>query len=210
MKTYYICAAIIFLVAYSIFHFGFREVGAGRLYRINDRLAFEVQPENENYNGITFHGYKRTNRFICFFCGEYEPEDRFVWMVNVKYRRGDWVYTDFPQHEQAKTDIVNLRTGEAIEVNLPEGFTYGGDISTLPEYQERGLVKADEFKLDQTYVKANFEPLSTFTDRCLYAHLIFAVAALFLAYPKMFLHVINALAEANDPTKPENYYRIGN
>jgi len=50
MKTYYICAATIFILAYAIFHFGFRTGGAEQLYRINDRLAFEVQPESENYN----------------------------------------------------------------------------------------------------------------------------------------------------------------
>ena len=206
MKTYYICAAIFFISAYAVFHSGFRTGGTEQLYRINDRLAFEIQPESENYNGVTVHGYKPTSRIVCFICGEYERDDSAVSMTNVKYRSGDYVFTDFPQHEIAKTDIVNTRTGEAVEANVPADFKYGDDVSKLPEYQTRGLVKADENKLAQDYVKANFQPLSSYTSRCAYINLIFAVAALFLAYPKLFVHVIDAIAQANDPTRTENYY----
>lgn len=209
MKTYYIGAALVFLLAYAVFHFGFRTGGAEQLYRINDELAFEVQPETEHFNGITVHGYRRTSSFVCFICGEYELDDRRVWMTNAKYRRGDFVYTDFPQHERAKTDIVNLRTGEAFEANVPEDFNYGDDLSKLPEYQTRDLTADAENKLTRDYVKANFQPLSSYTSRCVYANLIFAVSALFLAFPKLFIWMIDAFAEANDPTRPENYYRSG-
>ena len=209
MKTYYVGAGVIFILIYAVFHFGFRKGGAERLYRINDELVFEVQPETEHFNGIAVHGYRRTNKFVCFICGEYEPDDSRVWMTNAKYRSGDFVYSDFPKHEQAKTDIVNLRTGEIIEANAPKDFKYGDDFSKLPEYQTRNLTAKAENKLTQDYIKANFQPLSSYTNRCVYAHVIFVILALFLAFPQLFIRAIDAFVEANDPTRPENYYRAG-
>lgn len=207
MKTYYICAALFFVTLYAVFHFGFRKGGAEQLYRINDELAFAMQPESENYNDLTIHGFKRTNKLVCFICGEYERDDAKISMVNVKYRDGDWVYTDFPQHEQARTDIVNLRTGETIEASIPADFKFGGDLAKLAEYQTRGLGKADEFKLTQEYVQANFESLSSYTNRCVYAHIIFAVAAFILAFPNFILSVTGAFFNSLDPTDPANFHR---
>ena len=207
MKTYYIIAASVFLLAYAVFHFGFRSGGDGRLYKINDRIAFELQTPDENFNGITIRSFRPTNAFVKFICGACEyDKNGAVEMVNVKYRSGDFIYSDFPQHETVKTDIINTRTGEAIEANVPGDFKPDDDFSKLAEYKQHGLVKADENKLTRDYIKANFQPLSTFTDRCLYAHIIFAVAALFLAYPKLIIHIIDALAAANDPNDSGNSY----
>lgn len=198
MKTYYICAAIFFILAYAVFHFGFRAGGAEQLYRISDELAFEVQPESEDYNGVTVHEVRRTSPFVCFVCGEYEPDDSRVWMANAKYRSGDWVYTDFPQHESAKTDIVNLRTGEAIEANVPADFKFGDDFSKLPEYEARGLTKSDQNELTPDYVKANFPKLSSYTSRCAYINILFVVLAVLLAFPKLILYIIEAAIEGLD------------
>lgn len=206
MKTYYICAGIIFILSYAVFHFGFRTGGAERLYRINDNLAFEVQPESENYNGLTVHGFKPTNKIIGFLCGACQTNDESVFLANAKYRRGDWVYTDFPQHEQARTDIVNLRTGETIEANVPADFKFNDDLSKLSEYDERGLIKSDEYKLTRDYVTANFQPLSSFTSRCVYINVLFLVAALFLAFPNLIFWVIEASIQACDPNDPSNIY----
>lgn len=206
MKIYSLVATLIFLIAYSVFHFGFRESGAEHLYRINDKLAFQVQPENENYNGITVHGFKPANKFIALICGACQRDDSRTFMVNVKYRKGDWVYTDFPQHLQALTDIINLRTGETIEADVPADFKFGDDWSKLPEYSERGLIKSDEYKLTQDYVKANFKQLSTFTDRCVLSHVIFGTVALFVAFPQTLVWLVELFVRANDPTDPMNYY----
>ena len=206
MKTYYICAAIIFILIYAVFHFGFRAGGAEQLYRIKDRLAFEVQPESENYNGLSIHGFKATNKIIGFLCGACQTDDESIYLANAKYRSGDWIFTDFPQHEQAQTDIVNLRTGEAIVANVPADFKYGDDLSKLPEYTTRGLVKSDENRLTRDYVTANFQPLSSYTSRCAYVNVLFVVFGLLLAFPKLIFFIIDATIEANDPFSPSNIY----
>lgn len=210
MKTYYIIAASVFLLAYAVFHFGFRQNGDGQLYKINARIAFEMHTPNENFNGVTIRSYRKTNIFVKFICGACEYDGTgTVEMVNVEYRRGDFVYTNFPQHEIIKTGIINTRTGESVEVNVPDDFKYGDDFSKLAEYKQRNLTAGEQFKLDQNYIKANFQPLSTFTNRCLYANLIFAVAALFLAYPKLVLYLLEAIFTSQNPHDPANYLRGG-
>ncbi len=206
MKTYYICAATIFILIYAVFHFGFRAGGAEQLYRINDRLAFEVQPESENYNGVSVHGFKPTNKITAFMCGACQTDDESDYMMNAKYRQGDWVFTDFPQHEQARTDIVNLRTGEAIIAEVPADFKYNDDLLKLSEYRTRGLVKSDENKLTREYVLANFQPLSSYTSRCAYINLLFVLLGLLLAFPKLIYFIIDATIEANDPLSQSNIY----
>lgn len=198
MKIYYICAALIFVTAYAVFHFGFRNGGAEQLYRINDRLAFEVQPGGDNYNGVSVHEFAPTDIITAFACGACQTDSETVFLANAHYRQGDWVFTDFPQHEIAKTDIVNLRTGETIEVNVPPNFKYGDDLSRLPEYQTRGLIKSDENKLTQDYVKANFQPLSSYTTRCAYINFLFAVVALLLGFPQLIFWIIVALLESDE------------
>lgn len=193
MKIYYICAGLVFFTAYAIFHFGFRTGGAEQLYRINDELAFEVQPEAEFYNGVSIHGFEPTNKIIAILCGACQSNSETIFMRNANYRQGDWVFTDFPQHESAATDIVNLRTGETIDANVPADFEYGDDLSKLPEYQTRGLNKSGASKLTQDYVKANFQPLSSYTSRCAYFNLGFFVVGLLLAFPKTAINIMIGL-----------------
>ncbi len=199
MKTYYICAGLMFILIYAGFHFGFRAGGAEQLYRINDQLAFEVQPETENSNGVSIHGFEPTNKIINFMCGACQTNDEAVFLTNAHYRQGDWVFTDFPQHEQAATDIVNLRTGEAIIVEIPGDFDYGDDLSKLTEYQTRGLVVSDENKMTQEYVVTNFHPLSTYTSRCAYINFLFGIAGLILAFPSLIFWIIEAIIDSANP-----------
>ena len=200
MKTYYICAAVIFLVAYSVFHFGFRTGGDGQLYRINNSVAFLLQTPDENFNGVTIRSVSPTNAFVRFIGGAYQVDNQgAVDMPHVNYRQGDFIYTGVPQNEWSTADIINIRTGEIVNADVPKDFKFGDDVSKLPEYKQRGLVKTDENKLTQGYVKNNFEHLSTFTDRCLYAHLIFAVAALLLAFPKVSIALLGAFFQSFDP-----------
>jgi hypothetical protein len=193
----------IFLFAlYAGFHFGFRNLGGTRLYRINDRIAFEVLPETDLFNGVTVRGYRPTNAFIRFICGACEADYAEVDMVSAKYIKGDFVYTDYPQHEKAKTDIVNLRTGEAINVEVA-GNPATVDLLALPEYRERGLRADDKYKLTADYVKANFAPLSTYTGTCIVVHIVFAVLAFLIAFPQILLALINAFA--SDETDSTSY-----
>ncbi|MGI8639694.1 MAG: hypothetical protein ACR2MG_07045 [Pyrinomonadaceae bacterium] len=190
MKTYYICAGLIFILIYAVFHFGFRTGGETQLYRINDRIAFEVATDyDQTYgNGVYIRGYKKTNPLDSFLCGacsvDYDETD----MPQANYVKGDYVYSGVPQHATAKTDIVNLRTGETLNVNVP-GDSPTVDLQSLPEYRERGLVAGEQYKLKQDYVKANFELLSTYTSRCIWIHIIFGVLAFFFLVPENCLRV---------------------
>ncbi len=78
------------------------------------------------------------------------------------------------------------------------------DLQTVPEYRERGLVKGEQYKLKQDYVKANFELLSTYTSRCIWIHIIFGVLALFLMFPKIFFEFLEMVFR-NNPGDPVNY-----
>jgi len=206
MKTYYLCTGLFFLTIYAVFHFSFRTDGAEQLYRINDKFAFELQPGSETFNGVSIQGYESTGKTIAFLCGACQTNDESVFLANAHYRYGDWVFTDFPQHEQAATDIFNLRTGEAIIAEIPADFKYGDDLSKLPEYQTRGLVKSDENKMTQEYVAANFQPLSTYTSRCAYTNFGFVIAGLILAFPQLILWLIRAIIQSANPLDPSNLY----
>ncbi len=205
MKTYYICAGLIFVIIYAVFHFGFRTGGEVQLYRINDRIAFEVATGYDQSlgSGVYIRGYKKTNPLVRFLCGacsvDYDETD----MPQANYIKGDYVYSGVPQHATAKTDIVNLRTGETLNVNVP-GDSPTVDLQSLPEYRERGLVAGEQYKLKQDYVKANFELLSTYTSRCIWIHIIFGVLALFLMFPKIFFEFLEMVFR-NNPGDPINY-----
>ncbi len=205
MKTYYICAATIFILIYAVFHFGFRTGGETQLYRINDRIAFEVATDyDQTYgNGVYVRGYKKTNPLVSFLCGACQVDYDETDMPQANYIKGDYVYSGVPQHATAKTDIVNLRTGETLNVNVP-GDSPTVDLQSLPEYRERGLVAGEQYKLKQDYVKANFELLSTYTSRCIWIHIIFGVLALFLMFPKIFFEFLEMVFR-NNPGDPVNY-----
>ncbi len=196
---------LILIALYAGFHFGFRTGGETQLYRINDRIAFEVATDyDQTYgNGVYIRGYKKTNPLIRLLCGacsvDYDETD----MPQANYIKGDYVYSGVPQHATAETDIVNLRTGETLNVNVPSDSPTV-DLQTLPEYRERGLVAGEQFKLKQDYVKANFELLSTYTSRCIWIHIIFGVLALFLMFPKIFFEFLEMVFR-NNPGDPINY-----
>lgn len=185
---------LLLLAVYAVYHFGFREAGGARLYRIDERIAFEVQPETDSFNGVSIRGYRRTNALKSFLCGACEVDYGAVDLPSAKYIRGDWVYTDRPEHEQAKTDLVNLRTSETINVEAAEKT----DLENLPAYRERDLLAGEQYKLTAAYVKTNFTPLSTYTGTCVFAHLLFAALAFFIAFPQIPKRLLDAFAHQED------------
>ena len=191
---------LILIALYAVFHFGLREIGGNRLYQINDRIAFELRSETDLFNGVTVRGYRPTNALVRFLCGACEVDYSEVDMPQANYRKGDWVYSGYPQHEAAKTDIVNLRTGDAINVGVPGNPSGTIDLATLPEYRERGLVADEQYKLRADYVKSNFEPLSTYTGTCVFIHTAYGIVALFLIFPKVFFAIMDAYADDNGST----------
>jgi len=203
----YIGLWLILIALYAVFHFGFRTDGSTQLYRINDKIAFETRPDDDqSLGGVTIRGYRQTNSIISFACGACSAHYSEVDMPQANYIKGDWIYSGFPQHETAKTDLVNWRTGEAVDVDAPADFKFGDDLSKLAAYRERDLKAGEEYKLTQYFVKANFQPLSTFTTRCVWIHIAFAILALFLIFPPLFFWVMEVITRANDPNEPSNYY----
>ncbi len=204
MKTYYICAGLMFILAYAIFHFGFRTGGETQLYRINDSIAFELQSSPDAYRAVTIRGYRRTNPLIRFMCGACVANDGEVDMPLADYIKGDWVYSGHPQYAVYKIDIVNWRTGEALNVDVPDSDESLIDLQTIPEYRERGLVADEQYRLKYDYVKANFELLPTYTSRCIWIHIIFGVLALVLTFPKISCEVLAGVFSntPGDPNKP--------
>lgn len=198
----YIILWLILIALYAGFHFGFRNVGERQFYRINDSIAFELlSKHNPSYNEVTIHGYRRTNPVIRFMCGcevDYSESD----VLDAQYIKGDWVYWGYPQYSTVKPDIVNLRTGEVLRVDAPENDESLFDLQTIPEYRERGLVKGEQYRLTQDYVKANFERLPTYTTRCLWIHLAFGILALFIIFPRLLMFVLEMIAGALDPNNP--------
>jgi len=202
MKTYYICGATIFILAYAIFHFGFRTGGATQLYRISNSIAFELQSSPNAYRAVTIRGYRRTNPLISFMCGACAANDSEVDMPRPDYIKGDWVYSGYPQYAVDRIDIVNWRTGEALNVDVPNSNEKLIDLQTIPEYRERGLVADAQYRLEYDYVKANFELLPTYTNRCLWIHLAFGILALFVIFPRLLMFVLETIASALDPNNP--------
>ena len=191
---------ILLIALYAVYHFGFRNYGDTALYRINDSIAFELQPATDSFNGVTIRGYRKTSALVRFLCGACEVDYSEIDMPQANYRKDDWVYSGVPEHKTAKTDIVNLRTGETLNVEVPGTSSGPVDLLTLPEYRERGLQAGEQYKLKADFVKANFRPLSTYTGACIWIHIAFAILALFLIFPGLLIAILEAFANDDNDT----------
>ncbi|MEJ7622941.1 MAG: hypothetical protein WKF34_03005 [Pyrinomonadaceae bacterium] len=191
---------LILIALYMAFHFGYRTAGSTQLYRINETVAFELHPETDVFNGVTIRGYSQTNPIIRFFCGACQADYSRVDMAHANYIKGDYVYSGYPQNEGPKTEIVNLRTGETLNVDVPDDASGMIDLQTLPEYRERGLVADEQFRLRADYVRANFPLLSTYTGRCLWINFAFMILAFLLTFPGVLLGILDAFASDDDNT----------
>lgn len=204
MKRYIVLWAIL-AALYASYHVLYREIGGPKLYRISDGTAFELTSANEFYNGLSVRGYRETPAVVRLACGACAVTYDRIDMPRAAYMKGDWVYSDAPGNAAAKTDILNVRTGQAIDVLIPEGAPSIVDLATLPEYRDRGLVADPALALRADYVKTNFAPLSTFTGSCVLAHVIFGLLALFILFPRPFLALLEGLARGIDQNDSTRY-----
>lgn len=145
-----------------------------QLYKINDSLAFEIQP-----NHISVVSYEKTSGLYSF-AGDYQhtPVDApgSVFVVSADYQKDDYVYTSFPM---GRTSIVNIKTGETVG-KLINADTMGPDgkpvdASQLPEYRQRGLVFADQYKLTNAKIMTQYPPLNTYNDNLFTVQLAFGL-----------------------------------
>jgi len=189
---------LILILLYGVYLVAFKGKIGARLYRINDQMSFMLKSQEEGLGeaiGVT--GYRKTSAFVSFLCGSCDTDLFTVNMPLARYIKGDYVYSETPQYQtakgMAKTDIVNLRTGETITVDVPANLSGTVDLSTLPAYKERELVADPQYKLTRDYVMKNFAPLSTYSETCLPIHLGFGIALAFLIFPPLFFGILEAI-----------------
>ncbi|MDC3958775.1 hypothetical protein [Polyangium jinanense] len=129
------------------------------LLQIDDGRAFRV----DKY-GVSITKYRRGTFPFCPLCGVNESAGTV--MNGAQYRKGDWVYTDYPQ---PFNEAVNLKTGEVIDIPAAED-----QLEKPPsEFAARGLDFESESKLDAGRFLAEFTPLSTINESCIVFNMAF-------------------------------------
>lgn len=200
-----IVLSLLLIALYGVYLARFKgsaTLGGVQLYRISDRLSFGVRPrDKEPDQSITIQGTRPSSRLASLLCGACQVDYSSVDMPQANLVRGDWVYSDYPQHKSATADIVNLRTSEVLDVDVPGNPTAVVDLQTLPAYRERGLLGDPKDKLTVAYVKAHFASLSTDGGACIGVHLVFGISALLLIFPQILIGLIDLIVRANDPNR---------
>jgi hypothetical protein len=152
-----------------------------QLLRVNDQLAFII---SSGYPSVV--RYERGAFPFCPLCGIYEPAGTVV--NGTRYRKGDWVYSD--SVSGYGSDMVNLRTGEAIDV--PEGEVRDPrefDPATVEAYRARGLRFDPASALSPEQIAREFEAISTINESCVVfnAAFLLLLAVLLLSGIVLFL-----------------------
>jgi hypothetical protein len=103
-------------------------------------------------------------------CGKCETQGGLLNLA--KYMKGDWVYSDhfdLPRGAKIRTGALNLKSGEAVEVQAPPeaktGYTY--DALKIPFLVQHGLTFEEQHKLTVDQVAHTYPPLSTLKESCL-------------------------------------------
>ncbi len=135
------------------------------LYKINELMAFSISKSKY----ISLVKYKKTIAPFCFLCGEFEPDGTVI--NGIQYKKGDWFYTDFTN---PFNEALNISTLELLDI-IDEGFS-GKDLTENEVFKEKNLIFSDSHKIDDTYIKNNFAPISTLNESCI----IFNSAFIFL------------------------------
>ena len=137
----------------------FERQGDSALLRIDGTRAFRV-----DRGELSVTRYRRAPFPFCPLCGVHEQAGTIMNLAG--YRKGDWVYTSFPQ---PFVEAVNLATGETID--LPAG---GGALTQPPPaFVARGLDFAPANAIDPDLIRASFPLLSTIHESCVVFNLGF-------------------------------------
>ncbi|MDD5305985.1 MAG: hypothetical protein PHU25_01565 [Deltaproteobacteria bacterium] len=122
------------------------------LFKVDDTQALSV----DKY-GVGLVKYKRGMFPFCPLCGMNESSGTI--MNGVRYRKGDWIYTDIAQPFK---EAVNLKTGETVD--LPDG---SGTLAQPPaDFVARGLDFAQGNAIDPESVSTSFVRLPTINESC--------------------------------------------
>lgn len=189
---------LILILLYVVYLVAFKGKIGAKLYRINDQMGFVLRSKEEGLGEhISVTGYRKTSAFVSFLCGSCDIDLVSVNMPLARYIKGDYVYSETPQYQtakgMAKTDIVNLRTGETLTVDVPGDPSGTVDLSALPAYRERELVADPQYQLTRDYVTKNFTPLNVYSGTCITIHLVFGILLAFLIFPPLFFGLIEAI-----------------
>lgn len=146
-----------------------------QLYKINDSLAFEV-----NKDRVSLVSYEKTSG-IYVFAGDYQhaPADaaNSVFMVSADYQKGDYIYTEFPI---ARTSIINITSGEKVGPLVAVDAMSTVKVAELPEYRQRGLEVADQYRLTSEQILAKYPGLPTYNENVFIVQMAFGLILLLL------------------------------
>lgn len=115
------------------------------LLRVNDSLAFHVYPAKPD-RSVSLTRYREGSLPFSPLLGRYESGREK--MPVVTHRRGDWVYSQYPQYSYSGVPhAYNLRTGEAVFAAGLNRNLDKVDLAQLPEFASRGLLGAPADKI---------------------------------------------------------------
>lgn len=134
-----------------------------QLYKVTDKLAFEI---GRQY--VSLVSYEKTSG-IYSLAGEYQHSAAdaadSVFVVSADYLKDDYIYTAYPI---GRTSLVNIKTGDKVGplVKPAAGSADYKPVNAgqLPEYQQRGLVLAEQYKLTPEKIKAIYPALNTYSE----------------------------------------------
>ncbi len=134
------------------------------LYRIDGELAFHVAaPDFNGRRSVALVRYSAAQFPYGPVCGSHRSAG---WLVAEAYRLGDWIYSPYPDLEG--TDAFNLRTKEALEIDVAKPANYQPiDPSTVPAYRARGFTFDPKNKIDGAQVASHFAPLRNVKESCI-------------------------------------------
>ena len=131
-----------------------------QLYEFKDDMGFSVDREDGRVEVV----YIETAPILFRpMCGTYQANGYL--MPGADFRKGDWLYTEFPQH--GEVDALNLETGETYDVPGITPDTDRIDWSTVEFYLKNGLEINDKYRLKGDNVEKEFAMVSTMNESCL-------------------------------------------
>lgn len=134
-----------------------------QLYKVTDTLAFEIGRQQ-----MSLVSYEKTSGLYSL-AGEYQhtavDAAGSVFIVSADYLKDDYIYTSYPI---GRTSLVNLKTGEKLGPLIKPSSGSSDykpvDAGQLPEYRQRGLVLEEQYKITPDRIKANYQPLNTYSE----------------------------------------------
>ena len=168
-----------FVVAVELFYAfgagGFRVRGASfsfgreheyQLYELDDHRAFLTQQDR-----VEIVEYRHDPAFLGL-CGECARGKSIL--LRADFRRGDWVWSRYPDFEGP--DVFNLKTKKVLALDVPKPKTGVIAAEDVPFYVDHDFTFDDDDKLTPEKVAKEFKPISTAREMCVILNAAFTLA----------------------------------